>query len=225
MELELQPAWGFAPAVAASELCTGGVIALTFDDGPVTATPDLLDILKREGLRATFFVVGQRVEERPDIAQRIVSDGHAIASHSYTHPDLTKLTAAEVESELQRTQRAVLDVTGVSVAFVRPPYGESNDEVSRHFSTMGLAEVMWTDDTHDWTGVSVEDILRAVGSTQPGGVVLMHDSAPHVLEALPLIAKHFRDNRICTGRLARTTERMPVGSWYPRAFYVRAEAW
>ena len=215
-----------APAVTwASDEYDGGVLALTFDDGPGPATPALLDILKREGLRATFFVVGQRVEQYPDLARRILADGHELASHSYTHADLTKLSSAEIESELLRTRQTVLDVTGAQVAFVRPPYGESNDQVSRQFSTMGLDEVIWTVDSQDWTGVGADDILRAVGLAQSGGVILMHDAAPRLHEALPPIAKYLRDNRICAGRLAHTTERMPVGSWYPRAFYVRAERW
>jgi peptidoglycan/xylan/chitin deacetylase (PgdA/CDA1 family) len=188
-------------------------------------TSELLDIRAREGLRATFFVLGKHVEQYPDLARRIIADGHAIASHSYTHPDLTTLTGGEIESELRRTRQAVLEATGANVVFARPPYGESNDEVSRQFSTAGLAEVIWTVDTHDWKGASAEEILRAVVMTQPGGVVLMHDTSPHLREALPLIAKHLRDNRICAGKLAPTTERMPVANWYPRAFYVHAERW
>jgi peptidoglycan-N-acetylglucosamine deacetylase len=156
--------------VRASDACAGGVVALTFDDGPAPATSELLDILAREGLRATFFVLGKHVAQYPDLARRIVADGHAIANHSYTHPDLTTLPGGEIESELRRTQQAVLEVTGADVVFARPPYGESNDEVSRQLSTAGLEEVIWTVDSRDWTGVSAEELLRAVAMTQPGGV-------------------------------------------------------
>ena len=154
-----------------------------------------------------------------------MADGHAIANHSYTHTDLTTLTASDIANELRRTRQAVLEVTGASVVFARPPYGGSNDDVSRQFSLAGLAEVLWTVDSNDWRGVSAEEILRAVSLAQSGGVVLMHDTSPHVREALPLIAKYLRDNHICAGKLAPTTERMPVGNWYPKAFYVHAEPW
>ena len=212
-------------AALGSDQCAGGVVALTFDDGPQPATAELLDVLKREDLRTTFFVVGQNVERSPEIARRIVAEGHAIASHAHTHADLTALTGDEVASELQRSQQAIANVTGVNVDLIRLPYGEGNDEVLRRVSAMGLEEVIWTVDTRDWTGVSAEDILRAVRSTQSGGVVLMHEAAPHTRAALPLIARYLRDNRICAGRLVRTTERMPVDPQFPRAFYVRAEAW
>ena len=212
-------------AVYASEACAGGVIALTFDDGPVPPTSELLDALKRAGLRTTFFVVGQNVEQYPDLARRIVADGHAIASHSHTHANLTTLNGAAITTELQRSQQAILKATGANIAFVRLPYGESNDEVSQLLSTLRLAEVIWTVDSEDWKAASPEDILRAVRSTQSGGVVLMHDTARYTRDAVPLIAKYLRENRICAGRLARTTERMPVSYWYPRVFYVRAEEW
>jgi peptidoglycan-N-acetylglucosamine deacetylase len=224
--------WAFAlwavigPApVHASERCPGGVIALTFDDGPVPSTSELLDVLKREGLRTTFFVVGENVERYPDLARRIVAEGHAIASHSHTHANLTTQTGVEMMNELLRSRQAIREVTGANVDFVRLPYGESNDEVSRRLSAVDLTEVIWTVDSNDWKGAIAPDILRAVRSTQSGGVVLMHDAAPHTRDALPLIAEYLRDNRICAGRLARTTQRMPVSEWYPRAFYVRAEEW
>jgi peptidoglycan/xylan/chitin deacetylase (PgdA/CDA1 family) len=225
-------AWAFTlcavigpAAVHASERCPGGVIALTFDDGPVPSTSELLDVLKREGLRGTFFLVGENVERYPDLARRIVAEGHAIAGHSHTHADLTMRTAIEIQGELRRSRQAIREVTGVEVEFVRLPYVESNDEVSRSLSAAELIEVIWTVDSHDWKGASATDILRTVRATQSRGVVLMHDAAPHVRDALPLIAEYLRGNRICAGKLERTTERMPVSNWDPRAFYVRATQW
>lgn len=213
------------PAALGWDRCAGGVVAVTFDDGPIPATAELLDVLKREGLRATFFVVGQNVVQYPEIARRILAEGHAIASHGHTHADLSALSRDDVTGELQQSHRAIKSVTGADVEFVRLPYGHANDEVLERVSAMGLAEVIWTVDTLDWTGVGAEEILRAVRSTQSGGVVLMHEAAPHTLAALPPIAKYMRENRICTGRLVRSTIRMPVSPWYPRAFYVRAEPW
>ena len=214
------------PAALASDHCAGGVVAITFDDGPLgSATTELLDVLKREDLRATFFVVGQNVEQYPEIARRIVAEGHTIASHGHTHADLSTLSRDEVTSELERSHRAIAGATGKSVEFIRLPYGHANDDVLERVSAMSLAEVIWTVDTQDWTGIRADEILRGVRSTQSGGVVLMHEAAPHTRAALPLIAKYLRDNRICAGKLVRSTIRMPVSPWYPRAFYVRAEPW
>jgi peptidoglycan/xylan/chitin deacetylase (PgdA/CDA1 family) len=212
-------------AVEASERCPGGVIALTFDDGPVPQTAELLDLLKQEGLRSTFFVIGDNVERYPDLARRIVAEGHAIATHSQTHIDLTTQSSATITSELVRSREVIRRVTGRNIEFVRVPYGESDDEVNERLSALNLIEVIWTVDTDDWKGASAEDILRAVRSTQSGGVVLMHDAATHSRQAVPLIGQYLRDNRICSGRLAHTTQRMPVSRWFPRAFYVRADEW
>jgi peptidoglycan/xylan/chitin deacetylase (PgdA/CDA1 family) len=212
-------------AVHASEQCPGGVIALTFDDGPVASTPGLLDVLKQEGLRGTFFVLGENAERYPELARRIVAEGHAIGSHSQTHVDLTTQEGIAITTELVRSRQVIREATGANVEFVRLPYGESNDEVSRRISDADLTEVIWTVDSDDWKGASAAHILRAVRSAQSGGVVLMHDAAPHTRDAIPLIAQYLRDNRICTGRLVRTTQRMPVSLWFPRAFYVRAEEW
>ncbi|MES2461300.1 MAG: polysaccharide deacetylase family protein, partial [Armatimonadota bacterium] len=108
------------------------LVALTFDDGPNPLpyrTPALLDALKKADAPSTFFVVGYRAEQCPDLLQRMVRDGHEIANHSYSHPNLTYLSQVDVQRELCRTSVAVRDVTGRRPRFYRPPGGNFNTGV------------------------------------------------------------------------------------------------
>ena len=121
---------------------TEKIVALTFDDGPnplPTRTPALLDALKREDIRATFFVVGARAEQCTDILRRMDTDGHEIADHSYSHPNLTFLDPAAVERELGRTSVIIRQATGKRPRFYRPPGGNYNRAVTESADALGMA--------------------------------------------------------------------------------------
>ncbi len=164
------------------------VLALTFDDGPhPELTPKLLDILRQKGVRATFFVLGSNVAKYPDIARRIVAEGHEIANHSYNHPALTKLGAARVNEEIESTCDAIESATGRRPASMRPPYGALNGTVERSLTQEhGLDVVLWSVDPLDWQRPgSAEVTRRLVAGAKPGAILLAHDIHPGTIEAMP----------------------------------------
>jgi peptidoglycan/xylan/chitin deacetylase (PgdA/CDA1 family) len=152
------------------------VVALTFDDGPCRPyTEQLLDILEREGIRATFFMVGKNVRREPNLAAEVASR-HAVGNHTFTHPHLTWSRPRTVRDELRRGQEAVHDATGVLPHLFRAPHGWYGPQVISTAGELGLRCVGWSVMAWDWdrppSGVIQHRILRGV---RPGGVTLLHD--------------------------------------------------
>ena len=175
-------------------------LSLTFDDGPHgTLTPKLLDLLGRHNAKCTFYVIGRNVEAYPDIARRIVAEGHEIANHTWTHPQLSRLSSARVAEELRRTHETVLEVTGVRMTNLRPPYGAFNDSVRRvAFDRHGYDTIMWSVDPLDWKFRNSSRVTRElVKGAAPGAVLLCHDIHPSTIAAMPstldqLLGRGFR---------------------------------
>ncbi len=164
------------------------VLALTFDDGPhPELTPKLLDILRQQGVRATFFVLGSNVAKYPEIARRIVAEGHEIANHSYNHPALTKLGAARMNDEVGKTCDIIEQATGRRPLSIRPPYGALNATVEHALlQNYGLNVVLWSVDPLDWKRPgSAEVVRRLVAGARPGAILLAHDIHPGTVEAIP----------------------------------------
>jgi peptidoglycan-N-acetylglucosamine deacetylase len=166
----------------------GPYIAITFDDGPhATLTPKLLDLLAARKVKATFFVVGQCVAEYPEITRRIVRDGHEIASHSWSHPNLSKMSDEAVRGQLQRTSDAIKAAAGVTPTVMRPPYGAITPrQKSWMFEEFGYRTIIWDVDPFDWKrpgpGVVTQ---RIVNQTQPGSIILAHDIHAQTIDAMP----------------------------------------
>ncbi len=160
-----------------------GCVALTFDDGPhVTLTPQLLDILRSEGIRATFYVVGQRVASWPDIVARAVRESHEIGNHSWNHALFTTLSDAEIASQLARTDAAILAATGIVPATVRLPGGDGN---ARVFGLIDRPVVFWDVDTLDWQNRSPPTIQQISARAYSGSIVLLHDIHATTIAAVP----------------------------------------
>ncbi|KAF9551965.1 chitin deacetylase [Mortierella hygrophila] len=126
---------------------------LTFDDGPSTATPTLLDYLKTNKLSASFFVIGSNAIQYPDTLKREVTEGHHLASHTWSHHALTTLTNEQIVAEMKWTEKAVLEATGLRLKYMRPPYGDINNRVRFVLKKLGYIPVDWTGDafdTNDW---------------------------------------------------------------------------
>ncbi|MBW4720660.1 polysaccharide deacetylase family protein [Saccharothrix obliqua] len=182
--------------------CTG-YVALTYDDGPRGAdyTRPLLAALRAAGARATFFDVGARAWEEPELVRATARERHWIANHSWSHPYLTKLSASEVAKEIASTQDVLRRITGHVPTLFRPPYGDTNATVEAQARALGLEHVLWTVDTLDWSGKSTEEIVRSATGAEAGDVVLMHDGYPATVAAVPLIVRGLKDKGLCPGRI------------------------
>lgn len=160
-------------------------IALTFDDGPDPVwTPRILDVLRRNHVQATFFVVGTQVVAHPELVRRIIAEGHQIGIHTFTHPDLARLAPWQRSLELRETQLAVAGAAGVTTALLRPPYSSENEalddadwSVLQQAGAAGYVTVLTTQDAEDWQRPGVHRILaNATPHGHAGQVVLMHDA-------------------------------------------------
>jgi peptidoglycan/xylan/chitin deacetylase (PgdA/CDA1 family) len=165
-------------------------IALTFDDGPVPTTMRLLDILKANGARATFFVLGSQVATYSDILKREAAEGHEIGNHTYTHIKLAGASAAKVKTEIVRTQDAIKQVTGTVPVVFRPTYGATDKQLDAITKQENLAQILWTVDTVDWRDHNPAVVKqRVLKGAQPGHIIIMHDTRPTSVAAIPDILK------------------------------------
>ena len=169
-------------------------LALTFDDGPHhTYTREILDILKNEGARGTFFVVGSRAETYPDILARMAAEGHDIGNHTWEHRSLAKASHADGLSTLRRTNDLISGITAKSCNIVRPPFGHTNSRVKSLLSGQGWHEVLWDSDSRDWQNKDPDRILyRVMKSAGPGSIVLFHDIHPGAARMLPTLIRAFK---------------------------------
>ncbi len=178
----------------------GQYIAMTFDDGPSAAlTPHLLDILKQRNIKVTFFVLGQLVQEHPEIIARAVAEGHEIANHSWDHKALNKLGEGGLKHELSDTSEAISKVTGKPVTLMRPPYGATNPRLNRAIEKeYGMKVILWSVDPFDWKRPGPQAVSqRILAGTKPGAIILAHDIHPGTIEAMPatfdaLLAKGYK---------------------------------
>ena len=156
-------------------------IALTFDDGPSQATPAVLDLLAKHEARATFFVIGEAIEGRREVLERIVHDGHELGNHTWSHPRLaSECDDRRVRAELARTNDAVRDVVALELRRFRAPYYDVDARVAAVAEGIGLRHSRATVAPPDWStnlrGTVVSTLV--LGQLQPGAIVGLHDGAP-----------------------------------------------
>ncbi len=189
------------------------VLYLTFDDGPGPDTTRFLDLLSSYGIRATFFVTGRNTSADPGLARRVVADGHAIANHSWSHPQLTSLSDPGVRQELGSANDAVRAATGVTPSCYRPPYGATNARVQAQAAAVGLTNAEWTAgagathaglwdiDTNDWrlsqarSSWTESDMRAQLDRAANGRVVLMHDGGGDRSRGLRVLSQWLAANR------------------------------
>ena len=164
-------------------------ISISFDCAwGVDYTDTLLDVLKRENVRATFFMVEFWTEKYPEYVKKISDNGNEIGTHSATHPYMSKLGESEIRKELTTSSEAIEKITGKKVELFRPPYGDYDDLLIETATDMGLYTIQWDVDSLDWKDLSASDIaMRIVSRTREGSIILCHNNGKHTAEALPIV--------------------------------------
>lgn len=163
------------------------VVALTFDAAWGNEdTQQLIDILGQYNVPATFFLVGDWVDNYPESVKALSDAGHSVQNHSNTHPYLTQCSADTIMSELNACNDKIEAITGVRPTLIRPPYGDYNDTVVNTIRSMGMEPIQWDVDSLDWKELSAPEITqRVLSGVQPGSIILFHNAALHTPEALP----------------------------------------
>ncbi|WP_020390953.1 polysaccharide deacetylase family protein [Kribbella catacumbae] len=169
-------------------------VYLTFDDGPHPQyTAQVLAILRKYGVRATFFELGRNAARYPYLTRRADLYGHSVQNHTWSHPDLRKVSWATFKSQVQSTDRTLRAQTGYTPRCLRPPYGATNSVVSRRAAALGKKVKLWSVDPRDWSRPGTSVIVRRVlASVRSGSVVLMHDGGGNrsqTVAALPTILR------------------------------------
>jgi peptidoglycan/xylan/chitin deacetylase (PgdA/CDA1 family) len=163
------------------------VVALTFDDGPDSRfTPMVLDILKKHEAQATFFVIGQRAQNHPQILKRIAAEGHEIGNHSFSHPDFNRIKKNDQLKEIKKTNNIIKELTGQTPRFLRPPGGYLSYDLITIAKQEKLLIGYWTyqQDSKDWhTRVKASTIANhVIRNVRPGQIIILHDGCPNSME-------------------------------------------
>ena len=149
-------------------------------------TQQLIDILGRYDVKATFFVVGEWVDKYPESVKALADAGHEVMNHSNTHAHFSQLSTDEIIADVTACNDKIEAVTGVRPTLIRPPYGEYDDHVITAIRSMGMEPIQWDVDSLDWKELSAAEITeRVTTKVQPGSIVLFHNAALHTPEALP----------------------------------------
>ena len=183
------PAWGafhprsqlFGPTICRA----GNLCALTFDDGPnPRVTPKLLDLLEKNRIPATFFVLGKYVEEHRTLTAEIRARGHAIGNHTFTHPSLVFFSQRQIREELKRCEDAVANATGNGTSLVRPPFGFRGPQFHAAAQRAGYSKVvMWSISGNDWKQQPATYVSQRIKRVRAGDIILLHDGDHRVANA------------------------------------------
>ncbi len=193
----------------ACTLPDGDGVAITFDDGPhPEGTPAVLDVLERAGALATFFLVGEQVERRPELAAEILERGHAVALHGYRHRLQPRLTARAVQDDIRRGEETIVTATGRRPRYHRPPYGIYSPPGLAAVRADGLKPLLWSTWGKDWRQYTTPSriVARVTAGIRPRDVILLHDadfysargSHERTVAALPPILAELKRREIAT---------------------------
>ena len=205
-----------APAPAPAPTTGNKVIALTFDDGPGPYTAHLLDVLDQYGAKATFFLIGSKVSSQANVVRNIQARGHQLGNHSWSHPELPKLPVDQIAGEIDRTNDAIKQATGVTPAILRPPYGAVNGAVLEQLRLRGMSSILWSVDTRDWADRNSDIVCsRAVAGARPGAIILMHDIHQTSVGAVPCILSALKQQGYSFVTVQGLIGNMAAGAGYP----------
>lgn len=172
------------------------VVALTFDDGPaVPHTDSILDLLREEGVRATFFVVGDAVDRHPALARRMLEQGHELGNHSYSHRPLVLVSPRTIRREVERTDSLIRAAGAEGPIHFRPPYGKRLVGLPWYLSGTGRTTLLWTLEPDSWFRARGDMVRHVMENVRPGAIILLHvELASRVEEraALRMIIEELR---------------------------------
>ncbi|KAI5806397.1 chitin deacetylase-like protein [Peziza echinospora] len=212
------------PAGTLITSCTRpGTVALTFDDGPGPEMGKLVDILNAAGAKATFFVSGAVygcIYDRAEFVRKAFLTGHQVASHTWTHPDLTALNATTIKTEMKRTEQAIINIIGLKPTYMRPPFLATSDAMKKTIGDLGYKLVGVSTDSQDWNNLTpAESMVRieAGGPTTPEGnghIILMHEPlATTPTQLTPLVIQWAKKNKLKMVTVAEC-----LGDYFPYTF-------
>ena len=164
-------------------------VALTFDDGPSAYTPQLLDILKENNVKATFFILGKSAKIQKKTLQRAFEEGHEIENHTWDHKNLVKLTDEQIRKEVEKTDSILVELIGQKATYLRPPYGSFNRHVR---SIVKKPYILWTVDPLDWKSRDTQLITKKLSAAEPGTILLAHDTHKETVDAIPQVIKNLK---------------------------------
>jgi len=168
-------------------------VALTFDDGPSFYTEGLLDTLKEQNVKATFFVLGTQVRIQSETVQRMFREGHQIGNHTWDHPNLTRMSDDQIREQLQLTDNLIAQIIGESTPFMRPPYGAYNESV---LAASGLPIIFWSVDPLDWKDRDAATVAARIVDAPAGAIILAHDIHKSTVDAVPAIIAALKNRGI-----------------------------
>ena len=175
------------------------VVALTFDDGPAPITREILDVLDKTEIKATFFVIGENIDQYPEILQEIHSRGHQIGNHTNTHPFTFLISKQSLAKEILITEEKIFEQTGLRPKIFRAPYALYPKHLIETTDMLNLEIISWDVDPEDWKMVNQDIIVnRIYKDTKPGSIILLHDGPPkldrsNTLQSLKPLIKELKD--------------------------------
>jgi len=189
-------------------------VAISFDAMWGTERTDrLLAVLRRHGVKTTFFLAGYWLQKNPEYVRKIAAEGHEIGNHSYTHPHMANLNASQIREELEKTHALIKQLTNQDSFLFRPPFGEYNDRVIEVAAELGYYTIQWSLDSLDWKNVSKDDIVRRIMErVKPGDIILFHNDGLHTAAAV---------DEILTRLLSQGYQVVPVSQLiYKEGYYI-----
>ncbi|NLZ93097.1 MAG: polysaccharide deacetylase family protein [Firmicutes bacterium] len=171
-------------------------IAISFDASwGAEFTPKILEILRENELKTTFFLTGFWIDKYPELVKQIAEEGHELGNHTATHPHLNTLDKAAIKKELTSVHNSLKELTGQNVTLFRPPFGEYSNKVIEACTEFGYQCIQWSVDSLDWKEISKADIVKRVtGQLHPGAIVLFHNNGRYTADALPEIISFAKEN-------------------------------
>lgn len=181
-------------AAVPAQAATTKYVYLTFDDGPhPTYTPQILDVLRTYGVKATFFQIGQNVSRNPGLTLKAHQRGHSVQNHTWSHPDLRYVSWTTFKNQITNTDKYIKAQTGYPPRCLRPPYGAVNTQVRNRAASLNKTIRLWSVDPRDWSRPGTTTIVnRVLNNVKSGSVILLHDGGGNrsqTVAALPTILK------------------------------------